>query len=307
MIALTLALVVAADSMPVCVVSRPAASPLDTVELSVLEMPPASRWRWTVTGGDVVAGDSVSRWALERAGIGVQMASATREGDAAASCSVRVAVVPPGGHMGSSLFRARMFLTPTTREEAGYAVYSYLLLGARPDSADRARVRTAVAEYVRHSEDFEAFHAAQRRDRGAFDMSYLPVALAPARVDPDTILAHYDYAAAQGLLRKLPGDVRGVGPYLVSVAATPLSRADSLPKRSIVQDLSTVPTPVVGPWVRRFVDVTSQQRFDDGMSLRGFVLRLRTAIGVAALGLSDVTDSLAKWNETWAKLVTVKE
>jgi hypothetical protein len=206
--------------------------------------------------------------------------------------------------MGGTL-RARAYLAPDQREETGYAVYSYLLFGAPPDSASRDRYRAAIAEFVRLSEDIDAFHAAQRRDRGVFNMSYVPVTRAVRQPHPDSVLKYYDYATAQGLLRKLPGQNTS-GPYLLSVPRTPFSRLDSLPPRSIVQDLSTVPGPVVAPWVRHFLSLATQQRFDDAASMQGFLLSLRTAIGVAALGLSDVTDSLVKWKTTWGKLVTVK-
>jgi hypothetical protein len=297
----------AADSTLVCVASRPAASPLDTVRLRVLAGAgtAAGRARWTASGGEIVAGDSAARWILERAGLGVYTATAELEGAVpAARCSVRVVVVPPAGHMGGTL-RARAYLAPEQAEEPGYAVYSYLLLGARPDSASLGRFRLAVEEFVRLSEDIDAFHAAQRQDRGAFNMSYVPVTAAMRQPHPDSVLKYYDYAAAQALLRKLPGRTAG-GPYLVSVPRTPLSGLDALPSRSVVQDLSTVPDAVVTPWVRHFLDLATQERFDGGASLQGFVLSLRTAIGVAALGLTDVTSSLAKWNETWAKLVTAR-
>ena len=310
----TLALVVpgaslaqAEDSSLVCVASRPSASPLDTVELRVLAdtAAPALRYRWTATGGQIVAGDSAARWVLQSAGLGVYTATAELAGAApAARCSVRIVVVPPRGHMGGTL-RARAYLASDQREETGYAVYSYLLLGARPDSASAGRFRRAITEFVRLSEDIDAFHAAQRQERGTFNMNYLPVTRAIREPHPDSVLKYYDYATAQVLLRKLPGRTAS-GPYLVSVPRTPLSRLDSLPARSIVQDLSTVPDAVVAPWVRRFLDLATQERFDGGGSMQRFVLSLRTGIGVAALGLSEVTDSLVKWRDTWGKLVTVK-
>lgn len=297
----------AADSTLVCVASRPSASPLDTVEVRVLadSGSAARRYRWTATGGLVVAGDSAARWILERAGLGMYTATAEMVGAApAARCSVRIVVVPPRGHMGGTL-RARAYLAPNQSEERGYAVYSYLLLGARPDSASQGRFRRAITEFVRLSEDIDAFHAAQRQERGTFNMNYLPVTRAVQQPHPDSVLKYYDYATAQVLLRKLPGRIAS-GPYLVSVPRTPLSRLDSLPARSIVQDLSTVPDAVVAPWVRRFLDLATQERFDGGGSMQRFILSLRTGIGVAALGLSEVTDSLVKWRETWGKLVTVK-
>jgi hypothetical protein len=296
-----------ADSALVCVASRPSASPLDTVRLRVLadSGAPVRRYRWTATGGEIVAGDSAARWILERAGLGVYTATAEAEGATPrVRCSVRIVVVPPRGHMGGTL-RARAYLAPGDSEERGYAVYSYLLLGARPDSASRPRFQRAIEEFVRLSEDIDAFQLAQRQQRGTFNMSYVPMTRPVRQPHPDSVLANYDYAAAQTLLRKLPGRT-GAGPYLVSVPRTPLSRLDSLPSRSIVQDLGTAPDAVVGLWVRHFLDLATQERFDGDASMQRFVLSLRTAIGVAALGLSEVTGSLVKWKETWGKLVTVK-
>ena len=296
-----------ADSTPVCVASRPTATPLDTVELRVFTDSGAGgrRYRWTASGGEIVTRGPATRWVLERAGLGVYTATARAEGSAqSAGCSVRIVVVPPKGHMGGTL-RARAYLPPDSAEESGYAVYSYLLLGSHPDSASRGRYRAAITEFVRLSEDIDAFHAAQRQERRAFNMNYLPTTRAVSQPHPDSILKYYDFARAQLLLRKLPGEtMRGL--YLVSVPRTPLSKLDSLPQQSLVQDLSTVPDDVVAPWVRRFLDLATQQRFDDGASMQKFVLSLRTAIGVAALGLSDVTDSLVKWKELWGKMVSVK-
>lgn len=296
-----------ADSTLVCVASRPTASPLDTIDVRVLadSSVGARQYRWAATGGQIVGRDSAARWTLASAGLGVYTATAEAVGASpAVRCSVRIVVVPPGGHMGGTM-RARAYLAPDQREDTGYAVYSYLLFGAPPDTMSQGRYRAAIAEFVRLSEDIDAFHAAQRGDRGVFNMSYVPVTRAVRQPHPDSVLKYYDYAAAQGLLRKLPGQT-AAGPYLVSVPRTPLSRLDSLPSRSIVQDLSTVPPPVVAPWVRHFLSLATQERFDGGASMQGFMLSLRTAIGVAALGLSDVTDSLVKWKTTWGKLVSVK-
>jgi hypothetical protein len=202
--------------------------------------------------------------------------------------------------------RARALLTAEQTEQAGYAVYSYLLLGSRPDSASYERYRLAVAEFVRLTEDIDAFHAAQQQEKGAFNMNYLPVTRTPLPPHADSVLKYYDYARAQRLMRSLPVAPAG-GPYLVSVPGASLSRLDSLPAFSILQDLSTVPDPVVTPWVRHFMNLATQQRFDGGAGMQSFVLRLRTAIGVAALGLAEVTESLAKWKETWERLVTVSD
>lgn len=290
-----------------CLASRPSATPLDTVELRVITDPggaPRAR-RWRVSEGELLGRDSTVRWALARSGVGLQTATVELAGAGpAVRCTVRVMVVPPGGNM-AGLRPARSYLAPGEHEEPGYAVYSYLLLGGAPDSGSRARYRAAIERYVALAPDIEAFQDAQRAERGAFNMNYLPVTARVGQPRPDSVLKYYDYATAAVLLQRLPGAPRLGGPYLVSVRGRPLAALDTIADSFSEQDLSTVPMVVVGPWVEHFLNLAAQQRFD-GVTLQGFLLRARTLIGIAALGLPDVTSSLARWNEQWGKLVTVK-
>src|SRR5262249_58086252 len=88
-------------------------------------------------------------WVLRDAGLGVYQTviTMTRRDGQERRCTVQVKVVPPSGTMGG--LPARSFLHSNASERAGYGLYRYLLLGARPDEATLGRYRSAVAKFVR--------------------------------------------------------------------------------------------------------------------------------------------------------------
>jgi hypothetical protein len=291
------------DTIMVCVPSIPATSPLDTVTVSVYPYDSTARYAWTPTGGRLVGAGASRGWVLRDAGLGVYQTVIIMTGRDGQErrCTVQVKVVPPSGTMGG--LPARSFLQSNASERAGYGLYSYLLLGAKPDGAAQGRYRSAVAEFVRllpaigqYSADINPL---------AVNINYLPVSRIPTSDSADRVLEQYDYARAQVLLRVLPGPHFG-GPYLVSVR-TPLSSQTTAPKAYIAQDLSTVPDTLVGVWVREFLSQATQERLDSGFSLRGLALRLRTLIGVVALGLPDVVHSMAEWKTMWSGWVATED
>ena len=216
-------------------------------------------------------------------------------------CTVQVRVVPPSGTMAG--LPARSFLPSGTPERKGYGLYSYLLLGAPPGPSARARYRRAVSEFVRLLPAIGQYAA--DIDPRMVNLNYLPVSQVPRSDDADSILGRYDYARAQQLLRALPG-ARFGGPYLVSVR-TPLSGQAQPPDEYVAQDLSTVPDTLVGVWVKEFLTEATQERLGSGFSMRGLALRLRTLIGVVALGLPDVVQSMQEWKSLWAGWVSSKD
>ena len=304
----TLLLFALADSVVACSPSRLTASPRDTVELRAFVDPADSvvEYRWSATRGRVAGDGARARWSLRGAGLGVHAANveAVSARGIIGRCSAQVRLVPPSGSMGGAL-RARAYLAPGAAEDAGYAMYSYLLLGARPDQRSLPRYRSAIAAYLRFAEDIAGFQEAMRNDRARFNVNYLPVTRRFDEPHADSVLKYYDYATAQMLLQKLPGMHTG-GPYLVSVQRHPLSARTSLSGEYVLQDLTTVPDTVIAPWVEHFVTLSSQERFGEGLAMRRFLLNLRTAIGVAAVGLPDVVKSFADWKKMWGTLVEVK-
>lgn len=291
------------DTIMVCVPSKPATSPLDTVTVSVYPYDSTARYAWTTTGGRLVGTGASRSWLLRDAGLGVYRTVITTTGRDGHErrCTVQVKVVPPSGTM--SGLPARSFLQSNASERAGYGLYSYLLFGAKPDEALQKRYRSAVAEYLRLLPSIGQYAA--DINPLAVNINYLPVSRIPTSDSADTVLAHYDYARAQVLLAALPGGhLRG--PYLVSVR-TPLSSQTTAPKAYVAQDLSTVPDTLVGVWVREFLSQATQERLDSGFSARGLALRLRTLIGVVALGLPDIVHSMGEWKTMWSGWVTAND
>jgi hypothetical protein len=292
-----------ADTVVVCIPSVPATSPLDTVWLKVYPYDSTARYTWTPSGGRLVGTGAGRGWVLREAGLGVYqtvITVATRDGREQ-RCTVQVKVVPPSGTMAG--LPARSFLLSNAPERTGYGLYSYLLLGAPPDAATLPRYRRAVGEFVRLLPAIGQY-AADISPR-TVNINYLPVRQVPDSDAADSILRHYDYARAQLLLGALPSAHFG-GPYLVSVRA-PLSLQSGAPDGYVAQDLSAVPDTLVGIWVREFLSQATQERLDGGFSMRGLALRLRTLIGVVAMGLPDVVHSMDDWKTMWTGWVSTKD
>jgi len=291
------------DTIMVCVPSIPATSPLDTVTVSVYPYDSTARYAWTPTGGRLVGTGASRGWVLRDAGLGVYrtVITMTGRGGQERRCTVQVKVVPPSGTMAG--LPARSFLQSNASERPGYGLYSYLLLGAKPDEATLGRYRSAVAEFVRLLPAIGQYAA--DINPAAVNINYLPVSQIPTSDAADRVLEQYDYARAQVLLGVLPG-AHFRGPYLVSVR-TPLSSQATVPNAYVAQDLSTVPDALVGVWVREFLGQATQERLDAGFSPRGLALRLRTLIGVVAMGLPDIVHSMAEWKTMWSGWVATSD
>ncbi len=289
-----------------CVADRVAATVQDTVELRAFAEPAAAEYRWTVERGRLVGGGAGGgarvRWTPAGAPLGPVAATVVASGPRGevGRCVARVTVVPPGGHMGG-LRRVSAFLVPGRVEEPGFALYTYLLLPNPPAPGEERRARLAVAEYLRHARDAAEVRLAPA-ERARASANYLPLTRALRDPSPDSVLRHYDHAAAQRLLQRLPG-AHTDGLYLVSLAGPALSARDSVAGAFAVQDLSLRPESVVAPTVGYFLRLADQARFDGGPALPRLVLHARTAVGVLALGLPDVARSMGEWHTLWAQWV----
>ncbi len=116
---------------------------------------------------------------------------------------------PPARETGSAL------LVAGGREAEGYGLYSYLLLGAPPDSGARERYLKAIEAFWAVVPDIAALE--QYVPRAELNVAYVPVKSAPgATVAAGWVLDSYDFARARSLLRYVPG-AHCDGPYLLSV------------------------------------------------------------------------------------------
>lgn len=313
MIELALAVVaaLAADTVITCAPSRPAVTPNDTVVLRAFGDPAfgtARTVRWHVSAGRVLGRGPTVRWVLSDAGVGRFTAEARvmRGSRMVGGCAVEVALVPPSSDMGG-LLPAGAFLVSGTSEAPGYGAYTYLLLGAPPpDSARRARYRSAIARYAQVAQDIASYDAKLAHTR--ISMNYLPIdAPMTWRSGPslaDSVLAHYQYATAQTLLSQFDGTHLG-GPYLVTVQA-PLSTTKPVAGRVIFHDLSRITSDALVPaWVDAFLTQSTQLKWNEPGAWQRFPLQLRTAIGAVALGIPQVKAAMKDWSgwlDSWSSV-----
>lgn len=213
-----------------------------------------------------------------------------------------------------SLVAGREYLPGNQRETSGYGLYSYVLFAEPPTSATRDRYLMVIKSFQELVPNINLLKQTIPPER--LNITYFPVTTAlpvepeTGSITPEWLLDHYNYARATGLLAKLAGDhVYEV--YLVSVLK-PLSEVDVAVKPYAEQDVSSVPPELVRIWVREFFVQTSQETFWQPRTGEMLVLKLRTAIAVAAqglpevegalrsLGFPDVKDAMTKWI-TWVK------
>ena len=254
---------------------------------------PQSRYTWTATGGQIGTTGSETRWDFTGVQPGsysatVQLSDGPVNSNA---CSVAVIMMKHEGERGERE-TGRSFLVATQPEAEGFGLYSYLLFGSPPDETSHDRYVKAVEAYLQLMPDITSLE--KYLGPSVLNVTYLPLRGAPPKiVSAKWVLDNYNYARARALLKTLPGSYRD-GPYIVS-SLKPISGIPSVSGRYLYQDLSSVPPDLVSSWEKEFLNQAAQERFWDERSAEILVLKLRTAIGILAIGLPDVQKSLEGW------------
>lgn len=280
-----------------CSPDKPTASRGEAIRVTALVVPPAGRtlrYAWTATAGRLDGEGREVRWSFRGLKPGPYTATvrvSDPSGDSA-ECAVQVIVQPPGTARALPRESGWSLLPGDRGEGDGYGLYSYLLLGSPPTEAVRERYLQALEAYVGLIPDITSLE--RYLPRAELNAAYLPIdaPLGP-QVSAEWVLHRYDYARARALLRAIPGTHRE-GPYIVS-ALRPLSGATSLSGEYLYQDLSAVPPHLASSWVKAFLNQAAQERFWEGRTAERLALRLRTTIGILALGLPDVRKALDSW------------
>lgn len=291
----------------VCTLDRPIVGTGETVGAAAFAEAPtgtAPRYRWHATGGTFTppAADSPKvAWTahVTTPGRYTLSANVTDSTGATASCTVLVAVVAQvqrsapavvGSDLGSEA--ERDMLVRGSQEDAGYGLYSYILLGARADQSNTERYGAVLAAYLR----LEDIRLGAYFEKKELNVTYVPVDSEPApALGVQGVLDHYDYERARFLLARLRDrnpDLTGDGPFIVS-ALHPLSEGVAGPL--IIQNLSTVPLSVIPLWMQAFRSQTTQQRVWQRRSIGTMALNLRTVIAVAAEGLPMAQRAVLEW------------
>jgi hypothetical protein len=281
------------DTAYICSVSSPTAFPGDTVYARAYVPADTARtftYQWSTSSGQVEAQGDSARWVLRGIPLGTYTISATITDPHGQrrSCSAQVQVVPATGRDGRLTGRA--LLVRRRNERQGYGLYSYLLMDAPPDPENRARYVAVLHQMLRLTSDIAALEQVPVA-RHQLNVGYIPVTRSSIRLTADSLLATYDYARAQALLSRIPGERRH-GIFLVATQ-TPLSQPQRGPL--LVQDLTSVPERLAPLWVNEFLNQTAQERFWDARALHGMALRVRTIISVLGQGLPEVQSGIDTW------------
>jgi hypothetical protein len=190
---------------------------------------------WETDAGRIEAQTAATKWDLSSVKVtpeserrAVATVKATDPGRGELSCAVQVVIgqkataLPTRGTVqAESLLSGRHYLLPGDIESPGYGLYSYLLFSS-PPRTDEERNRylktiEACLPVLQDVDDFLRRHVRRRN----LNATYIPLKHVP---DPGksngdwsgSVLAAYDYAAAQILLARIQQTRQG-GPYLVSV------------------------------------------------------------------------------------------
>lgn len=286
-----------AVSIVSCTPERPTVWPRERIQVKVW-VPETGRplqYAWSVTGGQLAGQGPEATWDFASVQPGTYTATVKISGadDPFSICSLRVIVREREDGRGVPRLTGHSLLVRDTLEAEGYGLYSYLLFANPPEESSRERYTKAIDAYLSLMPDVTALEKYSKR-RSELNITYVPVDTEPPKsIPPEWLLQHYDYAHALVLLRELSGSHRD-GPYIVS-SLNPLSGKESLSGDYLLQDLSTVPPHLISAWIKLFLNQASQEHFWEQRSASYFALRLRTAIGILAVGLPDVQNALNGW------------
>jgi hypothetical protein len=277
-----------------CTPEKPVAWPNEAIRVRLWTGQPGdpSQYTWSVTAGRIESEGSSALWHFSGVQPGYYTASVRYDSAAGpVVCSVQIVVEESAGARGTRRETGHDLLVKGSEEGEGYGLYSYVLLGAPPDDNSRERYLKLMDAFLRHVPgiaDLEKYF-----ERKQLNITYVPID-ASAEIPPSAqwLLEHYDYARARFLMRSLQGTREG--PYIVS-SLQPLSKTATLSGYYLSQDLSSVPPDLVSLWVGEFLNQAAQERFWTESSGKTLVLRLRTSIGILALGLPDVRKALDDW------------
>ncbi|WP_282606320.1 hypothetical protein [Pelagibius sp. Alg239-R121] len=207
----------------------------------------------------------------------------------------------------------RDLLFPGEFERDGHPLYSYLLFAGASEGSreEHARFKSAIEAYVGQVRSADALESSGAV-RASINIFYAP--LKPIFIDtkPTSMRLHfaqrtateqidilsrlYDHARAEVLMGQV--QLRGNGPFIVSVLRPLSEKSVGADEAFLVQDLSGVPPKLVALWVDEFKRQVVREATDSPEHLRRFALSLRTQISVLAEGFAITKSAVAEMFET---------
>jgi hypothetical protein len=287
----------------VCLPDRAAIGAGERVTVRALSDAPAGaavQVAWSADADEITstADPSVVAWRPSSAQIAIRTITArVTAGADSAQCTAQVAVfLSPQRGVDGNIVAAGSMLPPGVPAPEGYGLYSYILLAHRPQAGEETeRVEAVLTSFLLFGSTEEMEKAGATRSQ--LNATFLPIKRAlPDDFDQRDGKAAWlrnNYAYERSLvlqlkLRNVPGAAAlSSGAVWVVSSLHPLETTAD-PGPLLVQDLSSVPTRLIGAWARRFQAVTTQPRLYDRYSMTKLSLDLRIAIGQAADGLDSV-------------------
>jgi hypothetical protein len=286
-----------AESIPLaCSADRPSVAIGEAVALRAWAVQASGQrltYTWAAMAGQIEGRGAEARWSLADLRPGTYAATVNVGGadGAPGECVLRVIVRRDVESRGPSRETGRSLLLPGRAEDAGYGLYSYVLLGSPPGDAARDRYLKALDAFVTLIPDVASLEEYVQREQ--LNVAYLPVRATPDRPpSAPWALENYDYARARAILRNVTRPNRE-GPYLLA-ALRPLTSA-STTGPYLFQDLSAVPPQLAATWVKEFLNQAAQQRFWEERKGAQLATRMRVTIGILGAGLPEVRKSVDDW------------
>ena len=182
------------------------------------------------------------------------------------------------------------------REEAGYGLYSYVLLSQPPADADVPRYQAFFKALLALP---EASQLGKYVPKERINVTYVPVKSEPSGWEQlalekrvDYVMSNYDYARGAVMLAALSQPI-GPGPVIISVLQ-PLD-VSGHPHPVLVQDLSKAQATLMQSYVAEFVSQAAQDHFWQTNTLQAFALSLRNVLETAATGLGMSQVAVSSW------------
>ena len=187
-------------------------------------------------------------------------------------------------------------LESNKKEEAGYGLYSYVLLSHPPSDAEVPRYQAFFKALLALP---EASQLGKYVSKDRINVTYVPVTSAPSGWEQfsldkrvDSVMSNYDYARGAVILAAL-SQATGQGPVIISVLQ-PLN-VSSHPRPVLVQDLSKAQATLMQSYVAEFVSQAAQDHFWQPNTLQSFALTLRNGLETAASGLGMSQAAVSSW------------
>jgi len=186
-------------------------------------------------------------------------------------------------------------------EEAGFGLYSYLLFGAPPSTAERPRFAAALTAARQMTTGIGELD-------GVIDRSQLNVLYFPTQptisthggtsASPDALLDAYDFARASRILSWVEPGVRATGPFIVS-ALQPIDAVSGAGNGHLWMDLSGVPADVMPQFIAEFKRQALKPDFWKPDHMDQLVLAVRTDLELLGGSVSDVKLALETFTVIW--------